>query len=673
MIFLSIIPLLAFFIFFLILIRRDPGLDRRLAFLRAAVLWGAYMLLETELLSLVRGVTQPGLVIAWCLPILLGGAWLIWRIRHNGVETQNLASLHQRIASLRQCVAPLRQRIASLRGWHWADGALLLGVLAILGITALLAWVTPPQTWDSLNYHMARVAHWAQDKALRHFTTGIDVQNSMPPGAEMIILQVYVLTQGDKLANFVEWFSMLGSLVTAAYIAKQLGGGRLAQVLAVVVAATIPMGIIQASSTMTDSVVALWVICAAAEALALWSGASATQPVIFASLAAGLALLTKPTAAAFVLPVGIFFAVILFRKVSRLQFLKWGLAAVLLVSAVNAGHWIRNMDLYGNPISGAGRISEHANQRMTPAGVTSNLLRNAALHTGLPWGPPARLIYDAIVQVHHWLGIDPNDPRTTSVGPFKPILATTNEQRAGNFLHALLIGISFCLVLAGRTSFRRKHLRLNLTRAPMLAYVLTAAATFLAFSLLYQWQIFGSRYHMPFFVLFAPVIGLILAELFPPSTSRLAGWLLIVAAAPFLFSIESRPLIPIPNHALVGSVLQESPRRLLLANGLYLIKPYEDLTNRIKDVKCFQVGMMIHGAAAEYPLWVFLDLPRKPRLIEWITTGPSTRFARPDFQPCAIICEGCQQETLKGLSLDYKFDTYRLYLKVPESPPNYQP
>lgn len=657
MLFLFLLPLFAFLILFLALTRRDPGLDKRLAFLRAAALWGAYMVLETELLSLVRGVTPFGLAIAWSIPILLGGAWLMRSVRLDAkaqnVEAQNLET--QNFASLPGPRARL----------HWADGGLLLGVLAILGITALLAWVTPPQTWDSLNYHMPRVAHWAQEKAVRDYTTGIDVQNSMPPGAEMIVLQVYVLTQGDRLANFVEWFSMLGCLVAAAYIAKQLGGGRLGQLLAVVVAASIPMGIVQASSTMTDTVVALWVICAAAEALALLAGGPTLQAVFFSSLAAGLALLTKPTAAAFVLPVGIFFALILIRKASLLQFLIYGLAAILLVSAVNAGYWIRNTDLYGNPISGAGRIAEHANGLITPAGVISNLLRNAALHAGMPWGPPDRLIYDAILQVHKWLRVDPNDPRTTSAGPFKPILATTNEQRAGNLLHASLIGISFCMVLVGQTRFGRKHLSRNLIRTSMLAYVLTASATFLTFSLLYQWQIFGSRYHMPFFVMFAPVIGLMLAELLPPYGSRLAGLLLIAAATPFLFSIESRPLIPIPNHAMVGSVLKETSRRLLLANGLYLIKPYEDLTNRIKDVKCSQIGLMLRGADAEYPLWVFLDLPGKPRQIEWITTGPSTRFARRDFQPCAIICEGCQQDTFQGLSLDYQFDTYRLYLNVP--------
>jgi 4-amino-4-deoxy-L-arabinose transferase-like glycosyltransferase len=432
-----------------------------------------------------------------------------------------------------------------------------------------------------------------------------------------------------------------------------------------VAAASIPMGIAQASSTMTDTVVAFWVMCAAAEALPLLAGGSAAQAVPFASLAAGLALLTKPTSAAFVLPVGIFIAVILIRRTSLLQLVKWGLAAVLLAGAVNAGHWARNYDLYGNPISGAGRITEHANGLMTPGGVISNLLRNAALHTSVPWAKADRGVYEAVIQIHKWIQVDPNDPRTTSVGPYKTILPSTSEQRAGNPIHVLLIGIAFCLVLLGRTRFGRKRLSQNLRSAPMLAYVLTAASTFLVFSLLYQWQIFGSRYHMPFFILFAPVTGLMLAELLPANLSRLAGIFLIVTAAPYLFSIDSRPLIAVPGRSLVGSVLKESPRRLLFANGLYLIKPYEDLTNRIKDVKCDQIGLMIRGEGAEYPLWTLLGLPGKPRQIEWITTGPSTQFAKHDFQPCAIICEDCEQDTLKGLSLDYQFDTYRLYLNAP--------
>ena len=53
----------------------------------------------------------------------------------------------------------------------------------------------------------------------------------MPPGAELTILQFYVLAGGDRLANFVQWFAMVGSLLGTSLVAAQLGAGRAGQLL----------------------------------------------------------------------------------------------------------------------------------------------------------------------------------------------------------------------------------------------------------------------------------------------------------------------------------------------------------------------------------------------------------------------------------------------------------
>ena len=92
MLLLALLPLSAFFVLFFVMIHRYPGQDWRQMYLRAAVLWGAYMVLETELLSFVRGITPLGLALAWVIPTVLGGGWLISRARHS-TETQNVASL----------------------------------------------------------------------------------------------------------------------------------------------------------------------------------------------------------------------------------------------------------------------------------------------------------------------------------------------------------------------------------------------------------------------------------------------------------------------------------------------------------------------------------------------------------------------------------------------------
>lgn len=82
----------------------------------------------------------------------------------------------------------------------------------------------------------------------------------MPPWAEFAIIHFYVLSGGDRLSNGVQWISMLGNLTGVSLIAKQLGGTKESQLLAALIAASLPMGILQASSTQTDYVVTLWLV-----------------------------------------------------------------------------------------------------------------------------------------------------------------------------------------------------------------------------------------------------------------------------------------------------------------------------------------------------------------------------------------------------------------------------
>jgi hypothetical protein len=140
------------------------------------------------------------------------------------------------------------------------DRVLLILFIGILGLTGFLAWKVPPQTYDALTYHLSRVAHWAQLHAVRHFATGIERQIVNQPGAEIIQLHFYLLANGDRLANFIEWSAMLCSLIGVSLIAKQFGAQPSSQWISAVFAATLSMGLVQASSTMTDYVISFWMV-----------------------------------------------------------------------------------------------------------------------------------------------------------------------------------------------------------------------------------------------------------------------------------------------------------------------------------------------------------------------------------------------------------------------------
>jgi len=644
---LALIPILAFLGLFLALLRYFPA-DWRLAFLRAATAWGVYMVLVTELLSLLHLVTVSGLALAWLLPCLVTGGWLTWSRGPRG----------RRPPEADPQPKMFRQRLARLMPQAWPDRLLLLGLLAILCITALVAWFSPPQTWDSLNYHMSRVAHWAQERAVVDYATGIEVQNVIPPGSEMIMLQFYVLQQGDRLVTFVGWFAMFTSLIAVSRIARSLGVSLRGQLLAAVFLGTLPMGIIQASSTVSDYVMAVWVLCATVESMDVFVDAIRSNRLVFVSLSAGLAILTKPTAVAYLAPLAVFLAIILLRRLRLGRSLLWGLVAVILVVALNAGPLTRNTRFYGNPLGSPGQLSKHHNQLGNLQGTMSNLIRNFSMHLGTPWRYVNKGLGVVVQQLHRWLGVDINDPRTTSVGVFRIHGITTGEDVAGNPMQAYSILLAIPVLILGRKRLGRVTL----------VYALVALSSMVVFSWLFKWQSFGGRYHVAFFALFAPVAGGLLAAFVPKYWSAAAGGLFLVAAWPWLFSIQSRPLIPVAGDSLTNSILVEPRQNLYFANAQYLINTYTSLIATIDKAGCNQVGIVLNGLSPEYLIWVLLDAPRPDLRVEWLVSGgPPGLTISPDFSTCAVICEKCGADVqeFEGLPLVYTRDEYQLFMVAP--------
>ncbi|MHC5831404.1 MAG: glycosyltransferase family 39 protein, partial [Nostoc sp.] len=102
-----------------------------------------------------------------------------------------------------------------------------------------------------------------QNHTVAHYPTSYTPQLYQNPWSEFVILHFQILSGGDYFANLVQWFSMIGCIIGVSLIARQLGADLRGQVFSAVVTATIPMGILQASSTQNDYVIAFWVVCLA--------------------------------------------------------------------------------------------------------------------------------------------------------------------------------------------------------------------------------------------------------------------------------------------------------------------------------------------------------------------------------------------------------------------------
>jgi hypothetical protein len=625
---LAFLPPLALVVTTLAAGNRWPILPWRLVFLRVTVVLGAAMVLGTEALGLIGGVTRPVLTVMWLLPTVLSGIWLMRRSRHDR----------------------LRKFAPALAA---PDIVLLVAMLAAVLLVAIVAWAAPVQTWDSLTYHMSRVAHWAQNASLRPFATGIERQLYMPPGAEIGFLQAYVLGAGDRWVNLVNWTAWVGAAVVASFVAARLSAPRTAQLAGAALVIALPMAVSQASSTMTDLFVGLWLLACVGELLWMRSAKAALGSIAVFALAAGLAANTKPTAYVALMPLGLWFVVDRFRHGGWRAAIPSTVMAGLIAGLVLLPHWSRNLRVYGSPMGPAGMARVFANERIDPQAVVSNLLRNASLHAGTPIPGLSEWLTAAVVRVHAGLRIDPNDDRTTAFSEWTRVGGMSlSEVRTGNTLHLGLLLATLAALLLLRNRMARQ----------VWLYAGMLLLTLLLYSLLFKWQVFGNRLHLPYFLLACPLIAAILGSFASPSAVAAVGTAALVLAWPWATHLTSRPLLPSDSER---SVLHAPRLEQTFRHSPGLARLYPNLTVPILSQECTQVGIALLGDGAEYPLWTMLGAPRQDLRIEWLVAGtPSARFADPSFEPCAVICQGCPPEDvqLRGLPVFLQQDRYTLYM-----------
>jgi hypothetical protein len=464
-----------------------------------------------------------------------------------------------------------------------------------------------------------------------------------------------VLASGDRWVNFVQWFAMLGSLIAVSKIAQQLGADNKGQLFATALGVSLPMGIAQSTSTMTDYVGAFFVVLLALEVIFVINRNRPSISPWFLALPAGHAILVKPTSFAYLLPFGIWLLAIYLKWRVPLTILKQGALAILIVGLINFGYLQRNYQTYGNPIGETSHIHFHSNNLKNVSGLISNTLKNASLHAGTPWEQVNDFIERGIIKAHLIMDLNPSDPRTTAIGEFRILKPDLDEKTAGNAFHAYFFIVSFMLMII---TYKRQH-------PHSISLGLVSIAGFLLLSYLFKWQIFSGRFHLPFFILLVPVIASGYSNLGLTRITSLIGIIFILASAPWLVSLGNRPLIKDIRDPASPSILRGSRESWFFPGSAEADKRIIEITDRISSVNCNDVALLLSGGGAEYVYWAYLGAPRSNLNMQWIISGGySERYEDPSFEPCAAICEKCPESWTKfrDLPLDYEFGSTKFFL-----------
>lgn len=232
----------------------------------------------TLALSPFREVTRDGLAVAEAL--LLAGALAGWwaRGRPGLPLTAARAAVHDVVSD------PVT--------------ALFLVVVLVLLAYELLLGSSPPNNMDSLTYHLARAAAWAEHGGIYWIPNAPEVElNAYQPFAEQQNLFLFVATGGGRLYALPQYLAELAMLVAVYGAARRLGFAVRAAACSAFLLATFSVVALEAFTAQNDLVAASF----PAVASCLLLGGGLLEPAL-AGAAAAFGLGTKLTAG-LVLPV----------------------------------------------------------------------------------------------------------------------------------------------------------------------------------------------------------------------------------------------------------------------------------------------------------------------------------------------------------------------------------
>lgn len=606
--------------------------DLRSAFLSASILFGLLFFSITEVLSLFSQIDKNHILFSWSLIVLI-----------------NLISFY--------CLRPVFHKYTFLetlkpRLGLGSEGWIILSILLITFILGILAILSPPNTWDSMTYHLSRVMHWIQNHNVSFYPTHIQRQLVQAPWAEYAILHLQLLSGSDHFANIVQWVAMVGSLIACSLIAKELGAARKGQIYTVIFCLTIPMGILQSTSTQTDYICTFWLLCFIYFGIRFQKQINSIN-ILLASIALGLAILTKATAYIFALPFLIWLIYLSAGKIT------WKYVTIIILSslitiAINLPHYTRNYLAFNSPLASGGL--KYSNEIYSPDAITSGLIRNLSLHFGIP-----KITEKSIVFSHSLLGISASDSRTTwSDSQFYVPWINFHEDSSGNTLHLILLVIALFI-------YARNRKERQSTTTGYVASILCGA---ILFAIYLKWQPWHSRLHLPLFVFSAPFFGIVLSRSTSHKLANTCIITLLVTSLPWIFFNSSKKIFDSQN-----GVFTSTYQHRYFTNQLAIEKPYIDTVKTLSELKCYNIGLDLGGDDWEYPLWALL-LERSPKENLYIkhvnVNNTSNQFMLNEPitpSPCALIKSTNTPQEVIYID-DKKYVLYQSFLNLSLYIPN---
>ncbi len=257
--------------------------DRLFALVSSVTINVFFVLFINEIRSIGNNLTFTGIVVSWIVILLCQIISIYFLIKKSNAFND-----------IKDAFKVSKIDLCSIN---------TISALIIL-IAVFFAIRTVPYNWDSMSYHLSRIAHWTQQRSIAHYASHDISQISDPSLAEFIELQIYILCgKTDYLVNLLQTFAYFISAILVYGISGKIGCEPMYKKLAVLTYVTTPIVFAEALTTQVDIFAGMWLLMFAYIALdfidkdkALDLDRANIVRLVFLGLAAGFSYDAKASA-----------------------------------------------------------------------------------------------------------------------------------------------------------------------------------------------------------------------------------------------------------------------------------------------------------------------------------------------------------------------------------------
>jgi len=580
------------------------------AYAAGYVVYLVVCLAATETLSAFRGFNREGLICWWVLYI---AAAAIVTARLN--------------VPLRMLYRQDRPRYTSV-----VPALMVFGAVAcfLLWLGATSASNSP----DAMNYHLTRAATWASNGSVNNYPTYSLRQLYYGRLDEYLLTQGLLLDGTDRFVFLPQWIAYVSSVVMVAGLARLLSGRRSAALWGFLLAATLPLGILQATTALNDLFVGTIMLSASYLAVVLWR---LRRPdailLILVGAAGGLAVVTKVDAILGLVPLGAAVIVMAWRDHWPVRTtLRWGTIALVVALALTLPMTLRNLETFHNIVgqtTSEDRVVSTANPVLLGKNALRNLLNNVDI---LQAGVNSHVTHFEAT-VGGWLHLDHPSPSTTvpflaggnvggSTWPYQGLLTPTDDGSGS------LVGIVGLLVSAIALLWAR--VRMRTAAHELVPLFLSSVVTLGLALLLVRWGPWGARFQL---IALLPVLACIASTLsaLTGRVLQVVGTLVIagsVILVPFaLFQNASKPLVG--GSGDLTSYRAQSHDSQYFRWCPSALKVYDSAIAEVHHDHQHEIGYVSDWFGGFlYPLWALLSERSHGALVQVVPVAIDNRSGR---------------------------------------------